>query len=401
MAPQTDFVLDGRAHGDVAGEFSDSNYDPGLYRPFINRQGLACVTVNRGKHYDPKTGKDETKHETMTLNAARQAGYSSPLLYAHNATILRKDEWIMLDAAVLRSARPRLRVWADLAASSTLSLDGMSIQILEHETMSESGEAIVDMKGIQEGRTDTPRFQLEGMPLPITYSPFFFDSRTLASSRKKGQPLSTLQAEQGGRRVADTIEQTTLGTTTGMTFGTAANYSRGPTVFGYTNHPSRNTVTVTTPTGSNSATTVSEILAMRSTLYADNFFGPFMVYNGTDWDAFLDDDHFRLVSSGAAAPTTTLRNRLRTIDDISDVRRADFLSPTNTGGTFDILMVSLGNGEVARAVIGMPLRLVQWETKGGDQLNFKVMAIMAPQVRSNFVNAAGTNNCGINHGQVT
>lgn len=401
MAPQTDFILDGKPSGDVAGEFSDSNYDPGLFRPFINNSGLACVTVNRGKHYDATAGKDVVKHETMTLNAARQAGYSSPLLYANNATILRKDEWIMLDAAVLRSARPRLRVWSDLARSNTLSLDGMSIQILEHETMSESGEAIVDMDGIQEGRTDRPRFQLEGMPLPVTYHPFYFSAREIATSRRKGQPLNTLEAEQGGRRVADTIEQTTLGTTTGMTFGTTANYSRAPTVYGYTNHPSRNTVTLTTPTGSNSATTVSEILAMRSTLYADNFFGPFQVYNGTDWDVFLDDDHFRLVTQGAAAPITTLRNRLRTIDDISDVKRADFLSPTNTGGTFDLVMIALGNGEVARAVIGMPLRLVQWETKGGDQLNFKVATIMAPQVRSNFVNAAGTNNCGINHGQVT
>lgn len=393
---QTDYVLDGKAHGDIAGEFSDSNYDSGLFRPYINNQGLAVVDVNRGKHYDPTAGKDVTKYETMTLNAARQAGFNSPMLYATNATILRKDEWIMVERAALDQARPRLRVWSDLASSNTLSLDGMSIQILEHETVDDPGEALVDMDGIQEGRTDRPRFQLEGMPLPITYSPFMFSARTLATSRRSGQPLSTRQAAFAGRRVADTIEKTTLGTTTGLTHGTESNYSRAPTVYGYTNHPSRNTVTLTTPTGSNSATTVNELLAMRSTLYADNFFGPFVVYNGTDWDVFLDDDHFRFVTSGGAAPITTLRNRLRTIEDISDVRRADFLSPANTGGTFDLLMVSLGNDDVARAVIGMPPRLIQWETKGGQQLNFKFMAIMAPQVRSDFIGQSG-----INHGQVT
>jgi hypothetical protein len=396
MAPQVDYFLDGKAHGDVAGEFAENNYDPGLHRPFINRSGLACVTVNRGKHYDPNTGKDEVKYETMTLRAARRAGFRTPMIYADNATILRKDEWIMLDEAALRVARPRLRVWSDLAASNTLSLDGMSIQILEHETMSDAGEAIVDMDGVQEGRTDRPRFQLEGMPLPITYSPFFFTAREIATSRRKGQPLSTLQAEQAARQVADTIEQTTLGTTTGLTFGTAANYSRGPTVFGYTNHPSRNTVTLTTPTGSNSQTTLSEVLAMRSTLYGDNMFGPFTIYNGTDWDVYLDDDHVRLETSGMAAPNATLRDRLRRIEGISDVRRADFLSPTNTGGTFDLLMVSLGNGETARAVIGMPPRLIQWGTKGDQQLNFKYMAIMAPQVRSDF-----TGQSGINHGQAS
>ncbi len=49
--------------------------------------------------------------------------------------------------------------------------------------------------------------------------------------------------------------------------------------------------------------------------------------------------------------------------------------------------------DVVREVIGMDVTTVQWETKGGMQLNFKVMAILVPQIR-----ADQNSNTGIVHG---
>lgn len=392
-----EFIIDGQPVGDVANEFADAGYNSGIWRPYIDRNGNKCVTVNVGMKYNPTAGRDMPTFEKMTFNEARSRGYDAPTLYLHNATILRKDEWIMFDRAVVEAARPRLRVWSDLAAANTYTLDGMANKILEHETINDPGEALVDMDGLSDGRSDQILYQLEGMPLPITYQNFWFSERDLAVSRKSGSPLSTLMAAIAGRRVAELIEKTTLGTTTGLTYGTTANYGRAPTVYGYTNHPARNTnVSVTTPTGANTATTIDELLVARSTLYSDGFFGPFVIYNGTDWDRWLDDDHYILATSGAAAPSTTLRGRIRAIDDIQDIRRADYLTPANTGGTYDILMISLGSPETARAVIGMPLRTLQWPSRGGMQMNFKVMCIMAPQIRADY---AG--NSGIWHGSVT
>jgi len=393
MASSTDFVLDGQPHGEIAEQLAEHNYDSGLYRPYRDRNGNRCVTVNVGYQYDPKLGHDRVTREKMTLNEARSRGYDAPTLYLSNAAILRKDEWIMFDRVVVEAARQRLRAWADLAAASTYTLDGMSNEMLEHETINDPGEAKVDMDGQSEGRRDAPLFQLEGMPLPITHSDFWFSERKLAVSRKLGRSLSTLMAGIAGRRVAETIEKTTLGVTTGITYGTSGNYSRAPTVYGYTNHPARNYGTnLTTPDGTNPDTTVSEVLTMRSTLYDDGFYGPYVIYNGTDWDTYLDNDYFVLTTSGATAPTQTLRERLKAIEDISDVRRADYLTPTNTGGTFDMVMVSLGQPEVARAVIGMPLRTIQWPSHGSMRMNFKVMCIMAPQIRADY-----NGNSGINH----
>jgi hypothetical protein len=391
-----DFLVDGQPHGDLANEFADSGYNSGVWRPYLDRNGNKCVTVNVGKQYDPKKGREVPTREKMTLNEARFRGYDAPTLYLSNATILRKDEWIMFDRVVVESARQRLRAWADLAAANTLTLDGMSNEMLEHETINDPGQASVDMDGLSDGTADSVLYQLEGMPLPFTYESFFFSERKLAVSRKSGRPLSSLMASICGRRVAETIEKTTLGVLAGMLYGTSSNYSRAPQVVGYTNQPQRNTATLTTPTGSNSATTVSEILGMRSTLYDDGFYGPFVCYNGTDWDRYLDDDHFKYVTSGGAAPNGTLRQRLTQIEDIAAVRRADYLTPTLTGGTFDFIMVSLSRPEVCRAIIGMPIKVLQWPSRGSMQMNFKVICIMAPQVRADY-----SGNSGINHASVT
>ncbi len=392
----SDFILNGTPHGDFATEFAETNYDSGLWRPYRDRNGNKCVTINVGRQYSAKLGRDVMQHEKMTFREALSRGYEAPTLYLTNATLLRKDDWIKLDRMVVKVARVRLRAWSDLAASNTFTLDGMTKQVLEHETMSDPGEAKLSMTSVTESRRDTPEFQLEGVPLPFTQVPFWYDERELRISRASGASLSMLSAEASARRVAETIEKLTIGIAGTLTFGTTGNYSRASTIYGYTTHPSRNTAVMSAPTGSNSGTTVSEVLAMRSTLYGVGHTGPFVIYNGTDWDRYLDDDHFRFVTQGGAAPLSTLRRRLVEIEDIRAVRRLDFLTPANTGGTFDFIMVALGNAEVARAVIGMPLRTIQWPSHGGAQLNFKVMAIMVPQIRSDH-----DGNSGINHGQTT
>jgi hypothetical protein len=45
--------------------------------------------------------------------------------------------------------------------------------------------------------------------------------------------------------------------------------------------------------------------------------------------------------------------------------------------------------DVARAVTGMDITTVQWETNGGMRVNFKVMCIKVPQIRSDFNGATG------------
>ncbi len=376
-----DFIMNGRANGDIAEQLQSCRFDPGLLRPYLDTRNRRCVTIN--------TSGGPKKHLVADLI---NNGVSSPVF---NATSLRKEEWALLDTVVLKAARQRLRAWADLAQANTFGgFNGMSKTILEHETMSDPGIAVVDMDGMTEGRNDQPTFQLEGLPLPITHSDFYFSARKLAVSRNAGTPLDTTMAEAAGRRVAEMIEKTLIGVETGITYGPGQNgptYGRTSSVYGYRNFPSRNTYTsLTTPTGSNPEAVMGNVLAMRDLLYADGFYGPFMLYHSTAYDIYLDNDYFR---SGGTSVLQTLRQRVEAIDGISGVRRLDYLNLGSSGASaFEMILVQM-TSDVARAVNGMDLTTVQWESVGGMRLNFKVMAIQVPQLRADY-----SGNCGIVHG---
>lgn len=382
-----DYILNGEGYGEVGATLNSCRFDLGLLRPYLDEKGRKCVTVNTGRmEYDKDKGDYSPVYEKRLVSELTQNGIDSPVF---NSMALRKDQWIRLDQTVLKAARRRLRAWADLASANTYGgFNGMARTVLEHETMSDPGEAIMDMDGLTQGRGDSPRFQLEGLPLPITHSDFYFSSRRLATARNMGTPLDTTMAEAAGRRVAEMIEKVTIGVTTGPAFGDSTNYGRTAKVYGYTNFPDRidATGTLTTPTGSNPQDTVDDVLRLRDLLYDARYYGPYMLYTSKDWDRYLDNDYFVLETSGATAPARTLRSRLREIEGIQDVRRLDFLT-----GTFNMVMVQMTE-DVARAVNGMDITTVQWESQGGLRLNFKVMAIHVPQLRADF-----EGRCGIVH----
>ena len=406
-------VLNGQVQsGGLGLEMDDLGPNFGnLRRPYYNRRGQRVVTINTGKMVlNNKKGAYEPERKEVLVSNLMNQGIYSPTF---NATTLTKEAWIKLDDAILRAARLRLRAWADLAAANSYGgFDGMSVETLEHQTMSDPGEAIVDMDALTEGRADTPLFKLQGIPLPITHSDFYFPLRKLNQSRKNGTPLDTTMGEAAGRRVAEMIEKTLIGTVTGYR-GDAGPYASGygygtggqnpdgnsaagtryNQVYGYLNYPDRLTYTsLTAPTavGWTPQATLNNVITMRQMLVNGRFYGPYMLYHSTDWDTYLDGDYYAMTTSGAVAPTQTLRERLMKVGDITDVRRLDFL-PASTN-PFTMVMVQM-TPDVAQAINGMDITTVQWESVGGMRLNFKVMAIQVARLRSDF-----NGRCGICEG---
>lgn len=397
------------ANSPVANQLQGVRWDPGYLRPYFDKHGNRCVTVFNGMRESAGGLVADYKGELISNLQAR--GINSPVF---NATTLRKEEWLILDREVLRAARLRLRAWSDLAAANSYGgFNGMSKLILEHETMADVGEAIVDMNGITPGRNDGPKFQLQGLPLPITHSDFSFDARRLAVSRNTGTPLDSTMGEMAARRVAEKVEKVTIGVETGITYGgnstQVGGYGRNSTVYGYTNFPSRLTKTNfykpngngRSGTGWTPSDTIKDVLAARDALYLNKFYGPWVIYTSNDWDQYLDNDYIVTQGSGnvSGLSTKTLRERLRGIEGIVDVRRLDFLSsatftqpdPADIQSTFPFRMVFVQmTPDVARAVVGMDFTTVQWENKGGMELCFKVMCILVPQLRADFLG-----NCGI------
>lgn len=345
---QMDFILNGQANGNVASVLMANNFDPNSLRPYVNNRGQSCITqVINGKPQE------------IVLNSTQAT--------------LRKDDWKLLDAAIIKAAKPRLRAVADLRGSGLQYTipNGMGKTVLETETQSDISPASVSMDGLRQAENDRPVFELSNLPLPIIHKDFNFSARQVMASRNGGSPLDTTTAELAGRRVAETAEQLLLGTYGTYNFG-------GGTIYGYSNFPKRITRSVTAPddSGWTPALCVREVLSLKAASQAAKHYGPWMLYTSPAWDEYLDDDYSQ------AKGDNTLRDRIRAIEGIQDVRTLDYLDG------FRMFLVQM-TSDVVREVIGLDITTVQWESHGGMQLNFKVMAIMVPQLRADFYGNTG------------
>ena len=349
-----DFFLNGQAKGSVATLLLNTNFDVATLRPWVGNDGRSYIAR-----------RDNGKLSSLATPTA-------------NAT-LRHDEWKQLDDALIKVAKQRLNVVADLrAAGLTYSIsNGMGKTVLMSEKMSDINPATISMDPARKGPSDRPEFDLVNLPLPVIHKDFFINARQLAASRNGGSPLDTTMAELAGRRVSEEIEKLALGTAGTFSYG-------GGTIYGLTNYPSRITAVLTAPTASAwvPATTVKEVLDMRQKSMDKFHYGPWVLYTAPAWDEYLDDDY------SSAKGDNTLRQRIEQIRGIQSVKTADYL----TG--FQMLLVQQTT-DVIREVIGMDMTTVQWETEGGMQLNFKVMAIMVPQLRDD-----ANGNTGLVHGNV-
>jgi len=391
---EVDLILNGRAiGGDLAQHFGQVNFDPGLMRPWIDGDGAKYLDVRTGKMVTNEKGERVAEVDVAPLSTFINNGMA-PQVY--NSTALPKDVWERIDRSVLQASRDRERAWADLRAAETFSgFDGMGTTALIRDTMTDPGDAKVDMDGISQDMGDRPLFTPDILPLPITHCGFYLSQRVLAQSRNSGMPLDTTLAGACGRRVSESIEKMTIGTSdfSSMTMGSSTEYTnRG--IYGFITQPDRITKTDVTASSSFVASTfVDEVLAMRDLAYAQKFYGPFILYTSTNWDQYLDRDYWRYVTSGGAAPTGTVRDRVARIEGISAVRRLDFLTST------DVLILVQMTSETVRAVVGTELITVQWETRGGMQTNFQVMAVQVPDLRSQYVGTSTSSRVsGIVHG---
>lgn len=391
----TDFVLNGVGQGSVGEMLSGIRFEAGLLRPYLKHErgrNLPYVTINSGEmRYNNQTGVYEPKYVEASLHDLAARGIYSPVA---NATTFRKEEWINLDRAIVRATRKRLRLWMDLEAAVPLGgFNGMAKLTHEYESMTDPGEAIVDMDGLSDGRSDSPLFKLRSVPLPITHSDFWMSQRRLATSQASGTPLDTTLAEAAGRRVGEAIEKTAIGVQTGVTAGTQSTgitaHDGTSTVYGLTNFTHRVTKTdLTTPTGSNQDDVVADVIEMRETMYTNGFYGPFMLYTSTSYDQWLDRAHFvGTYAQGLTNGGRTLREVLGAIEGISGIRRLDYL----TSG-YQMVMVQM-TSDVVQAINAMDVTVVQWESTGGLRKNFKVMAIKVPLFKAPY---SGTS--GVQHG---
>lgn len=355
----TDWINPAARTSSLGGGFArmllENELDVNCMRPYICKNKRAAITRNVVQH-------------DGTFKRVRQ--------YVHNDNAtLRFLDWIQLDEAVVKAAKPRLRAAGDLVSAGLVySLpNGIAKTVMQYQQQSDISGATVSMDGMRQSESDRPVFSLLNFPLPIIHKDFQISLRELLASRTGYSPLDTTTAELAGRRVAEQVEQFTLGTTNTLLLGQASYTYGGNTIYGYMNFPNRITYSITAPTaaGWTPEQTIADVLQMKKASQTAYHFGPWMMYAGLYWDPYLDADYKPTYND------TTLRQRLRGIDGILDVKTVDYI-PDQT------LILVQQTTDVARMVIGMDITTVQWESHGGMTMNFKIMAVMLPQLRTDL-----------------
>ena len=332
------------------------NFDTGALRPWRSTKD--------GRSYVTLTQKDGKKKNVLTNAAAT----------------LTKDAWKMLDTAVMRAARMRLRAVVDIrTAGLTFNIpNGMGTTVLEYQKMSDTNDAHISMDGLALGQNDRPTVESAFLPLPIIHKDFQFSAREIATGRNTNMPLDTSMGEGAGFKIGELTEKLLLGRHSTYKFG-------GGVIYGMTNFPGRLTKTITAPnaTGWTPQIHLDEVLDMRQTSQTYKHYGPWTLYYSTAWDKYLDGNF-------TTAYPKSLRARLKEIDGINDVKTLDFLDSATS--TYNVVLLEMSPLTV-RLVIGMEVQTLEWETVGGLLKNYKAMCIIIPQLRADV-----DGNTGIVHG---
>ncbi len=284
--------------------------------------------------------------------------------------VLRKEEWNLLDAAIIEVARERLIGVADLL-NAGLRFDipnGLGTTRLEWERVSDMSPAEVNMSGVTLGERDRALFDLTNIPLPITHKDFDINIRVLEASRTRGLPLDTTQARLAARLVSESIENSLFNG--GLAAGTNG------TIYGYLTEPDRNTGSITADWASaTGAQIITDTLAMITTLVADHMYGPYIIYVPYDAYVAMGDDF-------KAESDKTILQRVMEVPGVTDVR------PSTKMASAIVIMVQMSM-EVVDMIVGMQPTTLQWESHGGMMQHFKVMSIMVPRIKSDFTSQSG------------
>jgi len=286
-----------------------------------------------------------------------------------NAT-LRRLEWQMYDTAVIEVARRRLVGIQDLiSAGLTFNVpDALGVTQIVWEQIGTMTGAELSMSGLSQTPNDRQEFNLNTMPLPIIHKDFNINIRQLHSSRRIGTPLDVTQAQLSSRIVTEGIET--------MLFAGSTVLGTNNTIYGYVTAPHRATGSVTAAWATATGTQIlTDTLAMMQKAKDNNMYGPYAMYVPSAVFTAMGADF-------KANGDRTIMERLLAIPGISSIKESKDLTASN------IILVQL-TSDVIDLVDGMQPTTVQWETEGGMVVNFKVMAIMVPRIKFDYINQSG------------
>lgn len=284
-------------------------------------------------------------------------------------SLLRKDEWRLLDAEVQQAAAIRLRGVEMLRRRGLVKrINSFGTLVSQYNKASEMTAAQVSMTGQGEGNRGRVEHSIAGVPVPIVYKDFSIPKRQLEASRLMGNPLDTEHAGAAARVVAEGIESLLVN-------GSAATIFDGYTLLGLTTETNRNTGSAAGDWGtiSNIPTTVTSMIAAA---VADRYYGPYALHVASAQYTELTTQFFTDGSGQSAL------QRIKQIPELEEVVPSDTLAAGS-------LVLHQLTGDVVDMVEHMGITVVEWMSGDGMVAHFRVMAVAAPRPKSDYATRSG------------
>ena len=292
----------------------------------------------------------------------------NPAALRSNA-MLPHDAWLAIDEAVIKVAGQRLNGIADLQSYGLVRNipGGLGARYDLWQTVSDDLEAQQDMVGITSGAENALDFGENQIPIPITHVDFRIGVREMAAAQKDGNSLDTTYIEVAVRKVIEKLEDTLFNGSTVV--------AGGNSLPGYLNYTNSNEVALTGGWTTTPANIEKDVVKLISRSEADRNYGPWILYLHTDEWA---DMRMRDSTAGGINYLDILKG----MAGIADVKPSDAL------GNGEIVLVSMTSDVISLAK-AVDIQVVEWESHGGMQTNFKVLAAMAPRCMADHAGRCG------------
>jgi len=287
-------------------------------------------------------------------------------------SLLRKQEWEELDAAVIAMVKLRLNGIQDLRENNLVQpLGGLGTMVSQWNVASEKPSATVSMDGRTAGNRDRVDKKLYGVPVPIIHDEYQIGARELEASRRLGDTLDVTEAQESAAAVAEELEDILFNGETSVVVG-------GSGIFGMTTLASRLTATAAAFGGGDFGT-ISNILptftGILSGLAALRYYGPFGFY-------LSNTQYFQMLAFYTDGSGQTALARVLQLPQIKYVKPSDHLAD----GALTGMQLTKNVIDLATA-----LDVTNREWTSGDEmsLNYKVMMAAVPRFKTDYSGHAG------------
>jgi uncharacterized linocin/CFP29 family protein len=335
--------------------------------PTVDAEGGA-PTVTEAQQLSNQPGGD-VGFRYLMADAAERARFisNSGAEFIGNDSALEYDEWRRISDTTIRVREQQLQLVSALRNAGLTKDLGLETYVDLWNTVTDIDGADVTMNPGDATDEDDVATGMDGAPLPVIQKNWSINRRKLLASRSQGTALDTLVPAQMTREIASTVERIFIN-------GWAPSVN-GYEMYGFRNHPDRNTVAGNTwDDDSTDAKDIrDDVLALIEALENDEFGAGdyWMVVNRSSYQdlrATVDD-----LGQGEVNMLTRLQEEFSA--DLGDF----YVSPHLPDGEAFLFAPT---EECVTVGVAEDIQPIQWSSPSGFTIHMKHMGAMNLELRS-------------------